>query len=77
VTIADRLAAPPVKQGRCGMGKVLDTISVEDRAAITAAFDNPAFPTSEIHRAVQAEGYPIGYNVLRMHRIRTCCCVPR
>ena len=77
MAIADRLKAPPVKHRLCAVGRILDTVSNEDRTALTAALDDPAFTTADIARAVRAEGHHVSYPTVRVHRTGACCCGDR
>jgi hypothetical protein len=74
MTIAQRLTKPPMKRVRCGVGRILDTLSTEDRAALTAALDDPKFTTTGITAAIRAEGHRTSYTVVRVHRTGACCC---
>lgn len=57
---------------RCSVCKLLDTVDAEDAEALREYLGNPAVQSSQIGRALQAEGHDISQHTVSRHRRGDC-----
>ena len=62
----------------CGVGKLLSTVSDEDKEALEIIFStkagNGAVSNIKIHEIIRSEGHEIAFASVRLHRSKTCRC---
>jgi len=76
MTLAQRLAEPPIKQGKqyCSVGWVLDNLHAQgedgskDYVALTVALGVSAWSAMDIQRSLREENYSVPVRHIREHR---------
>lgn len=58
----------------CGIVKVLETMTPEDREDLQQALGNGSIAASAIDRALRKHGYAVSGNMVRRHRRKDCSC---
>lgn len=78
MTLADdlRAAAGEPKGPPCSTRLLLGRLSIEDRAALMAALEDPMVTTAIIARVLRARGHDTSAHNLQRHRRGDCKCSP-
>jgi hypothetical protein len=68
--LRERLSAPPADPARqfCTVGRTLDVLDPEDRAALVGAMQSGQWSSTDIVRAVTAENHDATVRHMREHR---------
>lgn len=56
----------------CTVCTLIAGMAPEDVTALQEAFNDPAFTSAAIHRALKAEGHEVSINTLLRHRKKEC-----
>jgi len=79
--LADRLLSEKRPQGPglpCGVSKILESVSEDDRKALEFVFEAPSsaggITNVQIHKILTEEGHIIAFASIRMHRAKRCRC---
>lgn len=75
--LSDRLSAPQAKPRRCAVGRILDSLSIDDGNALVEALVTPSYTTTAIRAALLAEGHSVSRSTVFEHRRGGCGCGPR
>jgi hypothetical protein len=58
---------------KCGIAKVLEAMSVEDKNALIALLSAP-IAAAAVARELEAAKFKVSYQTVYRHRIQTCSC---
>lgn len=75
--LSDRLSAPQAKPRRCAVGRIIDSLSLEDGNALVEALHDSTFTTTAIRAALLAEGHSVSRSTVLEHRRGGCGCGTR
>lgn len=72
------LLSPSAPGLPCGISKIIETVSEEDRTALELVMDTKAGKGSisnrQIHELLLTEGFDIAFASIRLHRSKQCRC---
>jgi len=74
--LADQFAALRPNYGgtRCAVGRTLDLMDPDDRAALQAALDNRGIQGAGISLVLRDNGHDVGDQAVSRHRRGVCSC---
>lgn len=58
----------------CGIARVLDGMTEENRTDLEQALHDPTITASAIDRALRKNGFVVSGNMVRRHRRKDCAC---
>lgn len=69
---------PPGPGLPCGVGRLIASVSEEDRKALEIVFASPSssggITNVQIHKILMEEGHEVAFGSVRMHRSKRCRC---
>lgn len=72
------LLKPPAPGLPCGISKILDSLSGEDKKALELVMESRpekgSISNRQIHALLLAEGYDLAFASVRLHRSKHCRC---
>lgn len=71
MSLKDKLQTPP-KARQCKYVLWIDSLNDEDREAVLDAMGNRAWSIDKLLTALQEEGAPVNYGMIRKHRAKVC-----
>lgn len=79
MALSDKLKAPRSEPGLpCGIGRLLNELSGDDRTALEAVFSERSRPGTisnvQIHEILLSEGHDVAFASISMHRRNQCRC---
>ena len=67
--------APTAPPKGCPVGRLMETLDKDDRAAVAAATANPDIAIGAVREWLAGAGYPMNKDTISAHRAGKCRCV--